>query len=147
MAAIATAQQAALSGERDRARGLFADLWAQVGEGGDPLHRMTLAHFMADAQDDPEQELAWDLRAVAAADELTDERASSFQPSLAVRGMRPSLHGSLAADYEKLGRLDEAREQLALAEAALPDLPEGGYGDLVRSVIRDLRDRLLIRPA
>jgi hypothetical protein len=142
MAAIVAAQQAALSGERDRARESFAGLWAQVGDDGDPLHRVTLAHFMADVQDDPAQELEWDRRALAAADVLTDDRAAAFHPQLTVRGMRASLHASVAADYERLGRLEVAREQFALAEAAETDLPDGGYGDLVRAVIRELRERL-----
>ena len=142
MAAITAAQQTALSGDRDRARTLFAELWAQVGDDGDPLHRVTLAHLMADVQDDPEQELDWDRRALAAADALTDDRAAAFSPSLTVRGMRASLHGSLAADHEKLGQLAEARAQLALAVAALPDLPDGGYGDLVRGVVQELRERI-----
>ncbi len=142
MAAITTAQQAALSGNESRARELFAELWTRIGDDGDPLHRVTLAHFMADLQDDPAQELEWDRRALAAADVLTDDRAASFHPQLSVRGMRASLHASLAADYERLGRLTEAREQLHLAEAAEPDLPEGGYGELVRSAIADVRGRI-----
>jgi hypothetical protein len=56
--------------------------------------------------------------------------------------MRASLHASLAADYEKLGRLEEAGEQLGLAEAAVPDVPDGAYGDLVRHAIAELRERL-----
>jgi hypothetical protein len=142
MVAIATAQQAALSGDRSRARELFGGLWALIGDDGDPLHRVTLAHVMADVQDDPSQELEWDRRALAAADVLTDDRAASYHPLLSVRGMCASLHASLAADYERLGRLAEAREQLHLAEAAEPDLPDGGYGELVRSAIADVRERL-----
>jgi hypothetical protein len=142
MAAIVAAQQAALNGERERARDLFAGLWAQVGHDGDPLHRVTLAHFMADVQDDPAQELEWDRRALAAADVLTDDRAGAFSPSLTVRGMRASLHASLAADCERVGRLEEAREQLALATAAEADLPDGGYGELVRASIQEIRERL-----
>ncbi|TFV69734.1 hypothetical protein E4P39_21155 [Blastococcus sp. CT_GayMR19] len=142
MAAITTAQQAALSGDRPRARELFGELWTRIGDDGDPTHRVTPAHFMADLQDDPSQELEWDRRALAAADVLTDDRAASFHPLLTVRGMRASLHASLAADYERLGRLSEAREQLHLAEAAEPDLPDGGYGELVRSAMAGLRERL-----
>ena len=59
-------------GDREEARGRFLDLWAEIGEDGDPLHRCTLAHYMADTQDDPSDELAWDLRALSAAEELTD---------------------------------------------------------------------------
>jgi hypothetical protein len=49
-------------GDREEARSRFTALWDEIGDEGDPLHHCTLAHFMADAQDDPEEELVWDLR-------------------------------------------------------------------------------------
>ncbi|MFF3751996.1 hypothetical protein ACFYYH_16305 [Streptomyces sp. NPDC002018] len=55
-------------GDREEARNRFGALWTEIGETGDPLHRCTLAHYMADTQDDPGDELAWDLRALTAAD-------------------------------------------------------------------------------
>ncbi len=61
-------------GDREEARERLLGLWAELGEDGDPLHRCTLAHYLADTQDDPTDELAWDLRALSAADELTDGR-------------------------------------------------------------------------
>ena len=64
-------------GRREAARDLFARLWEEIGaEQGDPLHVCVLAHAMADVQDDVHQELVWDRRALAAADALTDERAT-----------------------------------------------------------------------
>jgi hypothetical protein len=142
MAAITRAQQAALSGERDEARQAFAAIWQQVGPEGDPLHRVTVAHYMADLQDDPSGELDWDLRALAAADSLTDERAQAYHSTLAVRGFYASLHLNVGSAYEKLGRVEDSRRHLTLAEQATPDLPAGGYGDLVRSGIDALRHRL-----
>lgn len=142
MARIAAVQQRALSGDRSGAREDFTALWAEIGPDGDPLHRVTIGHYQADAQDDAEAELLWDQRALEAADALTDERAQQYHATLAVRGFYPSLHLNLAADYEKLGRVDEARRHLDQAEAALPDLPPGGYGDLIRSGIAELRQRL-----
>lgn len=52
------------AGDREEARQRLLDLWAEIGEHGDPLHRCTLAHYLADTQDDPADELAWDLRAL-----------------------------------------------------------------------------------
>ena len=64
-------------GERDAARPLFAMVWDDIGgEGGDPLHRFALAHSIADVQDDVNEELVRDLRALATADLLTDEHAA-----------------------------------------------------------------------
>ncbi|GAA3153469.1 hypothetical protein GCM10017687_84090 [Streptomyces echinatus] len=62
-------------GDREEARSRFLDLWVEIGEDGDPLHRCTLAHYLADTQDDPGDELAWDLRALSAAEELAGGRA------------------------------------------------------------------------
>lgn len=142
MARIGAAQQQATNGERDAARQEFAALWDEIGVDGDALHRVSLAHYMADVQDDPAQELEWDLRALAAAESLTDDRVADHHESLAVRGFYPSLYLNLGADYEKLDRLAEAREYLGLAETAATSLPDGGYGDLVRSGIAGLRERL-----
>ncbi|HXV93076.1 MAG TPA: hypothetical protein VD813_07245 [Pseudonocardia sp.] len=142
MGRIEEVQQRALAGDRAGARAGFATLWAEIGPDGDPLHAVTLAHWMADVQDDPAEELTWDRRALAAADRLTDERARRHHDSLAVRTFYPSLHLNLAADHAKLGDRDAAREHLSAAEAALPDLPEGGYGDFVRGGVERLREQL-----
>ncbi len=56
------------AGDREEARNRLGEIWSEIGEAGPPLHRCTLAHYMADAQDDPADELAWDLRALTAAD-------------------------------------------------------------------------------
>jgi hypothetical protein len=142
MAAVTQAQQLALLGNRDQARQAFAAIWEQIGPEGDALQRMTLAHYMADLQDDPGVELEWDLRALAAAESLTDERATSYHSTLLVRGFYASLHLNLANDYQKLDRVQDARRHLTLAENATPDLPPDGYGDLVRSGIATLRQQL-----
>ncbi|MEU8030767.1 hypothetical protein [Streptomyces sp. NPDC049099] len=121
-------------GDREEARSRFLDLWAEIGEAGDPLHRCTLAHYLADTQDDPEDELAWDLRALSAA----EERGAP----LSVRGFLPSLHLNLAADYVELGRDDAARSHLRRAREAAGALGEDGYGDGVRAAIGRLELRL-----
>ena len=142
MVAITRAQQAALDGERAQARQEFAELWDRIGPDGDPLHRVTLAHYMADVQDDPNDELEWDRRALSAADALTDERAKEYHATLAVRGFYASLYLNLAQDYHKLGATAQAREYLAAAERASVDLPADGYGTLVRDGIAALGERL-----
>lgn len=67
------------AGDREEARNRFGELWSEIGEDGDALHRCTLAHYMADAQDDPGDELAWDLRALTAA-AWAERRASGAAP-------------------------------------------------------------------
>lgn len=133
-------------GDREEARNRFGALWSEIGDEGDALHRCTLAHYMADTQDDPGDELAWDLRALTAAQALTGERTAGHRDALAVRAFFPSLHLNLAADYVKLQRpvaarihLDRAREASGvLAEDGMDD----GYGGGVRAAIGRLERRL-----
>lgn len=129
-------------GDREEAQGRFLALWSEIGEDGDPLHRCTLSHFMADTQEEPEDELAWDLRALAAADELTDGRVAEHHQSLAVRAFYPSLHLNLAADYAALGRHDTARGHLRQARGTAGALGDDTYGDGIRAAIGRLERRL-----
>ncbi|MEW2155473.1 hypothetical protein AB0950_09310 [Streptomyces sp. NPDC007189] len=124
-------------GDREEARSRLLTLWAEIGEDGDPLHRCTLAHYLADTQDDPEDELAWDLRALSAAEE---EAAGGAPPG--VRGFLPSLHLNLAADYVKLGRDEAARSHLRRARETAGALARDGYGEGVRAAIGRLESRL-----
>ncbi|MBC7271470.1 MAG: tetratricopeptide repeat protein [Streptomyces sp.] len=130
------------AGDREEARQRFLTLWAEIGEDGDPLHRCTLAHYMADTQDDPADELAWDLRALTAAEELTDDRLARHDGTVAVRALYPSLHLNLAADYVKLGRAEAARTHLRRARRASATLADDGYGNGVRAAIGRLELRL-----
>ncbi|MEV7992265.1 hypothetical protein AB0O67_10180 [Streptomyces sp. NPDC086077] len=130
------------AGDREEARHRFLQLWTEIGEDGDPLHRCTLAHYMADAQDDPCDELAWDLRALGAAEELSDDRLAAHEGALAVRALYPSLHLNLAADYVKLGRSDAARTHLRRARGAADALADDRYGEGVRAAIGRMELRL-----
>ncbi|MFB9393533.1 hypothetical protein ACFPM3_25270 [Streptomyces coeruleoprunus] len=121
-------------GDREEARNRLQDLWGQIGADGDPLHRCTLAHYMADTQDDPGDELAWDLRALTAAESVGEGRFT--------RALYPSLHLNLAADYLKLRRPDAARIHLDRARAASDVLEDDGYGTGVRAAIDRLDRRL-----
>ncbi|WP_149550529.1 hypothetical protein [Streptomyces marokkonensis] len=123
------------AGDREEARHRFLGLWAEIGENGDPLHRCTLAHYLADTQDDPEDELDWDLRALTAAEEAADDRLAGYEGSLAARALYPSLHLNLAADYARLGRTDAARSHLRRARGAALTLADDRYGEGVRAAI------------
>ncbi|WP_405994704.1 hypothetical protein [Streptomyces sp. NBC_00986] len=141
-------------GDREEARDRLLVLWAELGEDGDPLHRCTLAHYLADTQDDPTDELAWDLRALSAADELTDGRDAvdpgdpgdvadvGQEGAIAIRAFYPSLHLNLAADYVKLDRPDAARTHIRRARSACAVLADDGYGNGVRAAIGRLELRL-----
>ncbi|MFJ7592815.1 hypothetical protein ACIQZO_36655 [Streptomyces sp. NPDC097617] len=145
------------AGDREEARNRLGEIWSEIGEEGDSLHRCTLAHYLADAQDDPADELAWDLRALtaAAADGRGDEPGTGPprdggparpEPHPAMRVFYPSLHLSLATDYVKLQRPEAARVHLARARAATGALADDGYGNGVRAAIARLERRLAAEP-
>ncbi|MGW1154140.1 hypothetical protein ACWD45_23025 [Streptomyces rubiginosohelvolus] len=129
-------------GDREEARNRFGALWSELGADGDALHRCTLAHYMADTQDDPGDELAWDLRALTAAEGASGGRSTEHRDLPAVRAFYPSLHLNLAADYLKLQRPDSARIHLQRARAAAESLADDGYGGGVRAAIDRLELRL-----
>jgi hypothetical protein len=97
---------------------------------------------MADVQDDPREELAWDLRALAAADSVTDERAAAAGAKGPVAAFYPSLHLNLGEDHRKLGDAAAARHHLELGRAAASALRDDGYGAMVRSGLDGLAQRL-----
>lgn len=124
------------------ARAAFAALWRDIGPEGDPLHVVTFAHHYADTHDDPAQRQEWDLRALAAADALTDERAQRYAASLQVRGFYPSLHANVADNYVALGDPAAARRHLAAAREHVDALADDAYGALVREYLAKIESRL-----
>ncbi|MFW3173080.1 hypothetical protein [Geodermatophilus sp. CPCC 206100] len=142
MARIGAAVTRAQRGEPDAARRELTSLWNELGPGGDPLHRCTLAHHLADLQEDPREELAWDQRALAAADAVTDERAAAAGATGPVAAFYPSLHLNLGEDHRKLGDLPAARRHLELGRAAAGELSDDGYGAMVRGGLEALATRL-----
>ncbi|MFD3549445.1 hypothetical protein ACFWUW_28265 [Streptomyces sp. NPDC058655] len=142
------------AGDREEARNRLGEIWSEIGEDGDSLHRCTVAHYMADAQDDPAEELAWDLRALTAAapaasapgEGIPGVRTAGRAGQRAMRVFYPSLHLSLAADYVKLRRPEAARVHLARARAATGALSDDGYGNGVRAAIARLERSLAADP-
>ncbi|MFE0426411.1 hypothetical protein [Streptomyces sp. NPDC058953] len=127
-------------GDREEARQRFGVLWTEIGETGAALHRCTLARYLADAQDDPGDTLAWDLRALAAADTGLADR--SEPAGRALRVLYPSLHLDLAADYLRLHHPEAARLHLDRARRALGVLGDDGYARGVRTAVERLARRL-----
>ena len=135
------------SGDRARARELLREAWDRVGPDGDALHRVGIAHSMADLQDAPEEELIWDQRALQAADELTDDRVAQAGIGTPVAGFYPSLHLNLGEAYRKLGRGEEAADHLRLGLESAAALhwsaePADGYQAMVLDALKRLADRL-----
>ncbi|MEU4538985.1 hypothetical protein AB0G15_29450 [Streptosporangium sp. NPDC023825] len=142
MARIGQGVELGRRGEREAARKLFSELWEEIGVTGDPLHRCALAHSMADVQDEVQEELLWDLRALEAADLVTDERARQAGVAGPVSGFYPSLHLNLGDAYRRLGDLDRARDHLERGRAAVGALGDDGYGQMIRQGLERLAGRL-----
>ena len=135
--------QLSQGGEREAASSQFAEIWDEIGgERGDPLHRCTLAHAMADVQVDVRDELLWDQRALAAADLITDARVTQAGVTLPVAGLYPSLHLNLSECYRKLGDLARAHEHLHQAQAMIGVLGDDEYGRLMRDGLQQVAEQL-----
>ena len=130
-------------GQPEAARRLFSEIWDEIdGEQGDPLHVCVLAHAIADVQDDVHEELLWDQRALAAADQITDDRAAEAGLVLPVAALYPSLHLNLGECYRKLGDLDRARDHLHHAQSSIHTLGDDEYGHLIRAGLDRLTQQL-----
>ena len=135
--------QLAHQGGKEAARLQFAELWEEIGgEQGDALQRCTLAHAMADVQDDVHEELLWDQRALVAADEITETRIGEAGVSVSAAGLYPSLHLNLTECFRKLGDFDSARAHLERAQATIGELGDDEYGQLIRKGLEQVAERL-----
>ncbi|MEU0876292.1 hypothetical protein [Nocardia brasiliensis] len=138
MTAITHAVELGRAGQPDAARTALLDLWGSLGPQGDPLHRCALAHYLADLHDDPAEALSWDIRALDAADSLTDARAQQYHSSLQVRGFYPSLHLNLADNYRRLGSFAAARREIAATRRTLPNLPDSPYRTVIDTALDEV---------
>ncbi|MFT4200328.1 hypothetical protein [Gordonia sp. (in: high G+C Gram-positive bacteria)] len=91
-------------------------LWGALAP-SDHAARCIAAHYIADAQDDLDAEVAWDERSLAESAHVSDAELQAIHPSLSVVGFLPSLHLNLADGYRRrgefgqaLGHLDKSRE-------------------------------------
>lgn len=142
MIAINDAVTVGRTGDSAQAREALTALWDSVGVTGDALHRCTIAHYLADLHDHAADALTWDIRALDAADSLTDDRARQHDSSLSVRGFYPSLHLNLADNYRRLGAFDTAHAHLDAARQRLDALADDGYGLGVRAGISHVETAL-----
>ncbi|UNO38710.1 hypothetical protein [Streptomyces sp. MST-110588] len=120
-------------GDREEARNRLSDLWEEVGSRGNPFHRCALAHYLADTQDDPADELAWDLRALEAAERFTwygDAAASAVGGAPAgepAAGSLPAGHLP-PGDRNAAGDGDSAAGVAASGACAAGHSADGGAG-------------------
>jgi hypothetical protein len=138
MADILAAFGRAKGGDRAEARGALEAIWARIGPDPAPMHAVALAHYLADLQDDPADELAWDMRALEAALACIDDDAAEASQLSSIEAFMPSLHANLGEDYVKLGDNVRAGEHLALARRFSDRLADDAYGRMIRRGIARL---------
>jgi tetratricopeptide (TPR) repeat protein len=109
-----------MKGHRAEARSLFLQAWELRH---DDLDACIAAHYLARHQDTPAETLRWNELALTHALGASDDSIRSFYPS---------LYLNLGKSYEDLGDIARARELYEQGEQCIGDVPEGGYGDIVR---------------
>lgn len=146
MAKIFAAHALFRSGDRAGARRALEAIWPRIESGPEPVHVVALSHYMADLQDDPADELAWDRRALDAASGCADADVGRHSAGMStIASFMPSLHVNLAADYLKLGDFPRSKEHLALARRFAGELADNSYGHNVRGSIERLEKDLAAR--
>lgn len=119
-------------GDRAEARARMDALWQELDPDGDPYHRCVLAHFIADTQLEPADELAWDERALQIADRALDTATAGASAS-ALEKFLPSLHMNVADGYRKAGDFDRAQRHIDRGMELGGGLGLDPYGQTVRA--------------
>ncbi|WP_141585017.1 hypothetical protein [Actinomadura sp. WMMA1423] len=142
MEAIGNAVVLGREGDIESARRDLLAIWQQIGVAGDPFHRCTLAHYLADLYEDAAEALIWDVRALDAADALTEERAQQHHATLHVAGFYPSLYLNLADNLRRLGSFGAAAEHINSAQQHTSALPDDAYGATIRTAINEVHQAI-----
>lgn len=85
----------------------------------------------------------WDIRALDAADAVSEQRVQEHQASLHIAGFYPSLHLNLDDNFRRLGSFEAAAEHINAAKAQASDLPQDPYGDLIRGAIQEVAEAII----
>jgi hypothetical protein len=120
------------AGKPGEARELLTALWAEVGAADDAFARCFLAHSLADVQDDPREELRWDVTALDAGEAVTEAEAAERHVPGGRRGLMPSLHLNLAESYLRVGEGEHACDHFRRGLEFVPFLGDDDYGNGIR---------------
>src|SRR3954463_10767604 len=109
-----------MKGCRDEARSLYLQAW-ELRQ--DDFDACVAAHYVARHQETAAEALRWN--------ELALTHAASASAD-SVRSFYPSLYLNLGKSYEDLWDVSRARELYEQGERWVNDMPESGYGEVVR---------------
>lgn len=138
---VLDAVQLALNGEHDAARQRLNALWQSL-RSDDAFHRCVIAHYLADLQSDPMAELSWDSMALELALRSLPKTFNERIPDVTHASFLPSLHLNVAASHERVGQLDAAAQAARAALLAIDSVTDTPLGDITRSAILRLCERL-----
>lgn len=142
MEAIGNALALGRGGDPEVARRDLLALWREIGVAGDPFHRCTLAHHLADLYEEPAEAFIWDVCALDAADALTDERTHQHHATLQVSAFYPGLYLTIADNLRRLGTFEAATEHLNHAQQHTSALSEDAYGITILTAISEVREAI-----
>ena len=107
------------SGDKPAARPLFLEAWEEAVQAGEDFYAVDAAHMNAIVEP-PEQQMAWNLKAVEIAEKSHDERA---------RNWLGSLYNNIGWTYHDAGQYEQA---LATFQKALAYREQQGKADTIR---------------
>ena len=119
-----------MQGRHDEARALFHQAW-ELRQ--DDVDACIAAHYVARHQVTPAETLRWNELA------LTHALSAS---SDSIRSFYPSLYLNFGKSYEDVGDVARARELYEQGAQHVIDVPDGGYGDIVRQGLRNALQRV-----
>ena len=119
-----------MKGHRAEARSLFLQAW-ELRQ--DDVDACIAAHYVARHQESPAETLRWNELA------LTHALSASAD---SIRSFYPSLYLNLGKSYEDIGDIARARELYEQGEQSIKEVPEGGYGDIVRQGLHNALERV-----
>lgn len=110
-------------GNKEEASKLFLQAWN--GATND-FEKFTAAHYVARHQKSVAGKLKWDETALQLALKINNDT---------VKGTFPSLYLNIAKCYEDLNDLDNAKKNYELGLSFSNQLPDNGYGNMIKSGI------------
>jgi tetratricopeptide (TPR) repeat protein len=119
-----------MKGDRAEARSLFLQAWELRK---DDVDACIAAHYVARHQETLTETLRWNELALTHALNASAESIRSFYPS---------LYLNLGKSYEDLGDIARARELYEQGAQSIDEVPEGGYGGIVRQGLHNALQRV-----
>ncbi|WP_460935844.1 hypothetical protein [Phycicoccus ginsengisoli] len=138
-APVTEAVEAAQRGDAEGARAALQRCWD--GAGDDHAVRCVVAHYLADLQDDLDDEIRWDERALEALPHVRDDDVAGLGLASAA-GFAPSLHLNLGDGHLRRGDVDRARHHLEAGTSVLDTLGEDPYAVMIRRGFERLATRI-----